>query len=272
MNRYWLALGLLSLPVFAQEPAPAPAKAPTRTFQIEAGQRVPLSVLKTISTRSAIEGDPVYLATTFPILSGGRIVIPTGSYVTGTITGSKRAGKVKGRAELRMRLETIILPNGITHDFRGNLGGLDSANGETLDRAEGTIKGKGNKVGDLKTVGTVASYGAMTGAAVGGLSTIGQTGPNTSDPTSVNNSLYRQFRRPMIGSGIGLAGGAAAGLIATLLTRGPDATLSKGTDLEMVLDRTVIFDDSELVGLPAPPPGAVAPPPPGLKERAPADK
>ena len=42
--------------------------------------------------------------------------------------------------------------------------------------------------------------------------------------------------------------GAAAGLVGVLLSRGPDAVLAKGTTLEMVLDRQIIFDETELEG------------------------
>ncbi len=49
-----------------------------------------------------------------------------------------------------------------------------------------------------------------------------------------------------MGAGIGAAAGAAAGLMGVLFTRGPDAVLAKGTTLEMVLDRQVTFDETEL--------------------------
>jgi type IV secretion system protein VirB10 len=49
-----------------------------------------------------------------------------------------------------------------------------------------------------------------------------------------------------MGVGIGAAAGAAAGLIGVLASRGPDAVLAKGSTLEMVLDRPLHFDESEL--------------------------
>ena len=51
---------------------------------------------------------------------------------------------------------------------------------------------------------------------------------------------------PGLGAGIGAAAGATAGLIAVLVTRGPDAVLAKGTTVEMVLDRQLIYDEDEL--------------------------
>jgi type IV secretion system protein VirB10 len=50
-----------------------------------------------------------------------------------------------------------------------------------------------------------------------------------------------------MGVGIGAAAGAAAALVGVLASRGPDAVLAKGTTVEMVLDRPLLFDEEELV-------------------------
>ena len=49
-----------------------------------------------------------------------------------------------------------------------------------------------------------------------------------------------------LGAGVGAAAGAAAGLAGVLLTRGPDAVLAKGSTIEMVLDRPLVFDATEV--------------------------
>jgi type IV secretion system protein VirB10 len=49
-----------------------------------------------------------------------------------------------------------------------------------------------------------------------------------------------------MGAGIGAAAGAAAGMAGVLLSRGPDAVLAKGQTLEMLLDRPISFEESEL--------------------------
>ena len=51
---------------------------------------------------------------------------------------------------------------------------------------------------------------------------------------------------PVSGVGMGAGAGAAAGLVGVLLSRGPDAVLTKGTTVEMILDRRLEFDESEL--------------------------
>jgi type IV secretion system protein VirB10 len=180
-------------------------------------------MINSVSTKTAVSGERVYLESVFPILVNGHVVIPPGSYVAGTVTEVKRPGRVKGRGELYVRFDSLTLPNGVTRDFRARMGSLDGRAPETLDKNEGKIKGEGDKGGDVKTVGE----GAGIGAGIGGLAgaAAGHAG---------------------LGAGLGAAAGATAGLIGVLLTRGPDAILAKGTTMEMVLDRPLQFSTAEI--------------------------
>lgn len=238
MPAKWLGIMLAAALGAAAQEQPAGAqegwrkaeeKAPSQ-YKVEPGTKIPLTLINSVSTKHASEGDRVYLETAFPILVDGRIVIPPGSYVAGTITQVRRPGRVKGRGELYLRFDSLTLPNGVTRDFRARIGGLDGRAGEELDRAEGKIKSEGNKGGDARTVGEAAAGGASVGAIAGSIGS-----------------------HAGMGAGIGAAAGATAGLLGVLLSRGPDAVLTKGSTVEMVLDRTIAFEDSELDFSSAPP-------------------
>jgi type IV secretion system protein VirB10 len=223
---------ILSWTAFAEEPARTPKAEDSKPgdFVVAPGTRVPLSLLNSVSTKHSMEGDRIYLETVFPIMAGGRIVIPPGSYVAGTVTQVKKPGRVKGRGELYVRFDSITLPNGVTRDFRARLSALDGRAGEDFDRAEGKIKSEGNKSGDARTVGEAAGAGASIGVIAGSAS--GHYG---------------------MGAGIGAAAGAAAGLVGVLASRGPDAILAKGSTVEMVLDRPLLYTENELNFGPAQP-------------------
>jgi hypothetical protein len=199
------------------------AASKTAEYVIEPGTKVPLSLINSVSTKHSAEGDRVYLETVFPILSNGRIVIPPGSFVAGTVTEIKRPGRVKGRGELFLRFDSLTLPNGVTRDFRARIASMDGRASEEFDRSEGKIKSEGNKGGDARSVGEATAAGASIGVIAGGAT--GHYG---------------------MGAGIGAAAGAAAGLMGVLLTRGPEAILAKGSTIEMVLDRPLRFDESDL--------------------------
>lgn len=205
------------------------------SFNIPPGTHVLLNMINSVSTRQAAVGDRIYLETAFPVLSGNRIVIPQGSWVTGTITEVKRPGRVKGRGELQVRFDSLTLPNGVNRNFRSDLGALDARDDETLKREQSKISGPGDKSGDVGKVVGSTTAGTVIGSGVG----------------AAAGNIAR-------GAGIGAGAGAAAGLLGVLLTRGPDATLSKGSTVEMVLDRPLTFNEDELNFSNAPPHAALS--------------
>jgi type IV secretion system protein VirB10 len=192
-------------------------------YTVQTGTHVPLGLINSVSTKHSAAGDRIYLETVFPIVIDSHIVIPPGSYVIGTVTQVKRPGRVKGRAELYVRFDSLTLPNGVTRDFRSRLGSIDARGDEHLDKKEGMVQGDSNKAGDARTVGEIAASGASIGAIAGAAE--GHAG---------------------MGAGIGAAAGAAVGLAGVLLSRGPDAVLAKGSTIEMVLDRPLTFGANEV--------------------------
>src|SRR6202046_34728 len=218
-----LALVVSSGACFAQTAETNATSEPASVYTVQAGTRIPLGLINSVSTKHSVAGDRIYLETVFPIVIDSHIVIPPGSYVTGTVTEVKRPGRVKGRAELYVRFDSLTLPNGVTRDFRSRLGSIDARGDEHLDKKEGMVQGDSNKAGDARTVGEIAASGAAIGAIAGAAE--GHAG---------------------MGAGIGAAAGAAVGLAGVLLSRGPDAMLAKGSTIEMVLDRPLTFGANEV--------------------------
>ncbi len=213
------APGPQTLPPPAVEPAPPPVPSATgEKITIPAGTKLLLTLESGISTRTAKRGDSVYFQTSFPVTQDNRIVIPVGSYLRGEILEAKRAGRVKGRAEFRLRLDTLILPNGYTIDLHASPSSADSGGGEKVD-PEGKIEGDSGKGADAGTIATTTAQGAAVGAIAA---------------------------RTAKGAGIGAGIGAAAGLAAVLLTRGPDAQLPRGSSIDVVLERSLTLDADRL--------------------------
>ena len=243
--RALLVLFSCALLLQAQEPAPGESME-VKTYVVPARTRIPLVLVNSVSTKSSEVGDRVYLQTSFPISSGNRIVIPEGSYVTGTITQLKRPGRIKGRGEMYVRFDTLMLRNGVTRDFRGTVSATDGSQSEIAE-SEGTIQAEGTKGKDATVITGGAVQGATTGAVIG-----------------VVGSSSRAEGAAM-GAGIGAGIGATAGMIGVLLTRGNEVQLLRGTSLEMQLDRALSFyaDEGNLVGNDPP---SIPPPPPARGE------
>src|ERR1700730_1835350 len=125
--------------------------------EIPQGAHVLLRMENSINTRTAQEGDFVYLRTASPISVDGQIVVPVGSYVQGVVTQAKRSGRVKGRAQLAIRLETLTLTAGKVFKFSPHLSAVDSGEtGQKVVGKEGTVE-QGPSIGqDAKQIAILA--------------------------------------------------------------------------------------------------------------------
>jgi hypothetical protein len=221
---------LIAFGAAAQEPAGpqssapppvAPARptahrsGPGQTITVPAGTRLAVVLENGLSTRSAKAGDSLYFHTSFPVTANNKVVIPVGSYLRGSLLESKRPGRIKGRGEFRLRLETLIFPNGYTVDLLAAPRSADTGGKETTDE-EGKVEGSGGKGKDAGTVATTTVTGAGIGAIAGG----GK------------------------GAGIGAGIGGLIGLGAVLLTRGPEAELPRGSTMDIVLERDLRLDSN----------------------------
>src|SRR5579863_3141288 len=92
---------------------------------IPQGTHVLLRMVNSVNTRTAADGDQVYLRTASPIALDGHILIPEGSYVQGTVSLVKRSGKVSGRAQLGIRIETLTLASGTVYHITPRLSSVD---------------------------------------------------------------------------------------------------------------------------------------------------
>jgi hypothetical protein len=184
--------------------------------EIPKGAHALLSFINSISTRTAREGDYVYLRTATPIVADGVILVPTNSYVQGVVTHAKRSGRVKGVAELGIRIETLTLPSGKVVKMTPSLSSIDSGGGDQK------IVGKESEIKEGTSHGADAARiagSAGAGAAIGGLAD-----------------------RSWTGAGIGGAAGTGLGLATVLLTRGREVELRQGATVDVVFDRPVPID------------------------------
>ena len=97
----------------------APAAPAKKTYTVPAGTKVLLQLRSAMNTKSAKPGDGVYLISTFPVVVGNRVMIPSGVYVQGVVDRVERAGHVKGKAQLDMHFTSIIFPNGSVVEIPG---------------------------------------------------------------------------------------------------------------------------------------------------------
>ena len=207
-------------------PAPAPAaQAPSQTFTVPAGTKVLLNLKSGINTKTAQKGDGVYLVSSFPVVGASQVMIPVGVYVQGVVDHVVRPGRVKGRAQIDLHFTTMIFPNGSIVEVPGVLNSLPGSDGPKVKDSEGTVEQAGNKGRDIGNIAKGAAIGAEAGVFGG----------------AASGDVAK-------GVGYGSLAGAAAGAIYTLFTRGNDIVIPSGTSVEMVLQRPLVLQQSQLAG------------------------
>lgn len=212
--------------------AATPAAAPgPRTYTVPAGTKILLQLRNSINTKSAKAGDGVYLASTFPVVVGNRVMIPVGVYVQGVVDRVERAGRMKGKAQLDMHFTSIIFPNGSVVEIPGVVNALPGAkNQQVKDDGEGTVQQDSDKT---RNMGEVAKVAVPTGGAVGSIAGLGSG-------------------HPLAGGIAGIGAGLATAGLVSLFTRGADVNIEAGTQVEMLLQRPLLLQDENLAAGAAP--------------------
>jgi hypothetical protein len=181
--------------------------------EIPPGSHVLLRLVNAVSTRTAQEGNYVYLRTASPIAVGGEIIVPEGSYVQGVVSHVKRPGRVSGKAELAIRIESMTLPGGKVLQLSPRLSSVDSGGTEQkVGGSENTIKQGATRGQDAARVAGMSGGGALAGGLID---------------------------RTWNAAGIGAGAGAGVGLATVLLTRGREVDLHQGMTIDVVFDKPV---------------------------------
>ena len=184
--------------------------------EVPQGAHLLLRMVNSINTKTAKEGDYVYFRTATPIVTDGQILVPTDSYVQGVVAQTKESGRVKGRAELQIRIETLTLPSGRTFKVSPHVDSVDAGDSaQKVIPRENEIQASGNKGADAERIAILAG----SGASIGGIAD-----------------------RSWKGAGIGGGIGSGVGLATVLLTRGKQVELRQGATLDVVFDRAIDLD------------------------------
>jgi hypothetical protein len=214
---------------------PAPAAAPTppapaapKTFTVPAGTKVLLELRSAINTKSAKAGDGVYLASTFPVVVGNRVLIPAGVYVQGMVDSVVRPGRIHGDAQLNLHFTSMIFPNGSVVEIPGVVNSLPGATNQKVNGDEGTIQQEGGS-NKAHNAGETAKVAVPTGATIGSIGGLEDGHP---------------LAGGLAGAGAGLA---AAGIVA-LFTHKADINIPSGAQVEMVIQRPLVLEENNLSG------------------------
>jgi len=215
-----LALLILNLAVLPAQSAaqPEPQSQGDLEILVPAGTVIPIALSSYLNSKSTQVGDIFYADTLYPIWIQQRLVIPKGSTIRGTITAVTRPGFLRGKGKLAIRIDDVLLPNGIKRNLIAAFKGIHGPGEEKLDRQSESVEAGGAQKTDTGQVVATAGQGAIIGAVVRGGS----------------------------GAAIGAGVGAASGLATVLLSRSRDLVLDPGTQFDLELQQPLRFTLGEI--------------------------
>jgi hypothetical protein len=113
------------------QPSPANLHA---SVTLPPGTKIELVVTRPEWAQSAKNGDTVYAQTSFPVVAGGSMAIPAGTYVEGTIEDVTKPTRKLEHAEIQVLFTKIIFASGYTVVLPGGATGMPASPmpGETL--------------------------------------------------------------------------------------------------------------------------------------------
>ena len=184
-SKYWtsLATGLSLAALAACQPSSQAAevikkdtKAPMSTTRtLEAFRQFSIATTATISSRSAKPGDGFTAEVVSDVQdAAGRVVIPAGSLVSGTITDVKSAPNPSSPGTLTLALNSVAV-NGRSYPMHATIDSLATErHGRSISGGDAVKVGVGAAAGAI--VGQIISknskgtiIGAVVGAAAGGV-------------------------------------------------------------------------------------------------------
>jgi len=139
--------------VTPETPAVLPPLAQFREVTVPAGTEISAELVTSLDTSSTRTGDVVEATVNEPIAVDGETVIPKGSHLHGDVTAAEQSGKVKGRASLSVKFDSLTV--------EGHDGTYPVA--LVLNRVAPSSKGD-----DAKKIGIPAAGGAIIGGILGG--------------------------------------------------------------------------------------------------------
>ena len=205
------------------EPAPTSALEPidgTDLFEVKGsaggasvtvplGTEIRIKLLDTLSTQRNEGGDTFRAEVMKDVVAGKTIAIPVGTRLNGRISSARRAGRIKGQAEMNLLFEELQFTDGTLVPINAIVVSVQRRGEKSVKDEEGTLQAEGTKAKDTKNVGVSSAIGALIGVLAGGKK----------------------------GARAGATIGAVAGLSGILATRGRDLWLYAETELTIRLER-----------------------------------
>lgn len=140
---------------------------PRRANELPAGTALRMRLRNEITTDRTQPDTPFLADLTENVLSDGRVVLPAGSTVEGTITQVRGGKRVRGTALIHLLAQTVVLPDGSRMPLRAAVIDTDQYANTRVDE-EGNIRRKDHVGATLAAMSLTTGGAAAAGGVLGG--------------------------------------------------------------------------------------------------------
>jgi hypothetical protein len=180
--------------VLAADREPLPPPPPPKPVIVPAGTVLTIRLGQALGSKTSQVGTAFTGSVSTPISIGGKMAIPGGSNITGTVRDAKKAGRFKGAAVLSLQLDSISVKG---HQYNIETEGFDQTSTGKGKRTAGMVvggTGVGAAIGGIAGGGKGAAIGALAGAAAG---TVGAATGNRDIQLPVESVLSFRLVQPL---------------------------------------------------------------------------
>jgi len=215
---------------FGNEPL-TPEMAASMNAEIPEGTMVHARLMTPLSSASSQKGTQVEAVLSRPLVNDGKLILPQGSELKGSVVQVQPARHWKQNGQLRFVFRDLVLPNGIESKVEAMLQGVQSGRADNLQLdAEGGAEAKNSKTRYLRS-GIAVGLAAATHedeplnraeGGAGGFKVVGIV---------IGASVHSQPLAIAMG-----AFGASRSIYNNFMARGTDVVFAKHTPMEIAVD------------------------------------
>jgi len=185
----------------------------TDDWILPGGTKMIVRLLDPLSTELNNQGDEFVAELAEDVVLTEFFFIPEGTRIYGVVSHLKRAGRIRGRAEMELQFNRLEIRRGYSIALNAELVGLIQTPRSKVETEDGTLTQESGTSQDAGRIGASSGIGALIGAITGGA----------------------------VGAGKGAIVGATGGLVGTILTRGDDINLLTETEVVIRLAEDLRF-------------------------------
>ena len=145
---------------------------PSAKNELPIGTVIKVRMNQTFDSSTAIDGTPFTAYLSEPVERDGKVIIPAGAEMRGTVQDVHNGNRVFGRSSLRLQADQIMLPDGSHYIINAQVIDTDQFHTTQIGSNGAIIRSdhvKATTVIAALTIGSAAAAGAVFGGTPGAL-------------------------------------------------------------------------------------------------------